>query len=566
MLSDEKIKIVVEDYIGVNGGYLGDFSYKTHKSFYRDFCNIEGVDPNVIEGTTRQRFITILKSRSPDDQIKILNGILNKYKMESFPIEVREFKNKTKEKILLFIEELKNITFELDKIKVGDILLGEYEIVHIPHQKGGFGKVFFAIQKKDNSKVVLKFCAHAEVDIVNRFKREVRLLKDYSNSGKVIEVIEEYFNCSPPFFVMEFADGGDLTNSLEIISVDQKIQEATFLRMVECVYELHRNGHFHRDIKPENFLIKNGEIKISDFGLAQDPESQTRFTTTRQGFGTEGYYPPQFLQGGFKSPHYSDDIYSLGKSFYYLATGKNPLFVIPENVKGPLYRVIEKCIQNDRAKRYQTCDELSKSLVDAYDILLQRKNPSTVFDRHRKEIIEKYSSSSTFLPPKIIIEFLESLFEKELSEKKKFIDEVPNGFLFHLVTESEFGPFLSNYFEIYKEISEFAFTQSYFPFSYAEGVASDFSIVNNSKIENSLKAKMLFIALEMSIKFSRGKALDICFEELKNINDDDLAFLTKGILLELGTSWCYDRLNPSDFKHFSIMDTIQFLKQELKKM
>lgn len=80
-------KQLVNRYIGVSGGYLGDFSYRTHSDFYPEYCDLD-VDPNEIQGTTRFRFETILERSSPDVQAKIVRGILKKYP----PIPGHEFR------------------------------------------------------------------------------------------------------------------------------------------------------------------------------------------------------------------------------------------------------------------------------------------------------------------------------------------------------------------------------------------------------------------------------------------------------------------------------------------
>ncbi len=71
--------LVVNRWIGGTGGYLGDFSYRTHREFYPEFCNLE-IDPDAPQysGTTRDRFITILSSAPPDEQAKIIRGIVER--------------------------------------------------------------------------------------------------------------------------------------------------------------------------------------------------------------------------------------------------------------------------------------------------------------------------------------------------------------------------------------------------------------------------------------------------------------------------------------------------------
>ena len=47
-----EIKRLVNQYIGVAGGYLGDFSYRSHADFYSEYCELD-IDPNEYHGTTR---------------------------------------------------------------------------------------------------------------------------------------------------------------------------------------------------------------------------------------------------------------------------------------------------------------------------------------------------------------------------------------------------------------------------------------------------------------------------------------------------------------------------------
>lgn len=79
-LSEQDAMKVTTRYIGVEGGYLGDFSYRSHTDFYPEYCGIYDIFPDEIEGlTTRKRFIKILSEQSPDRQAKILRGVLEKY-------------------------------------------------------------------------------------------------------------------------------------------------------------------------------------------------------------------------------------------------------------------------------------------------------------------------------------------------------------------------------------------------------------------------------------------------------------------------------------------------------
>jgi len=79
-MSSSEIMKVVNRYIGVTSGYLGDFTYRTHEEFYPEYCNL-GINPSNYFGTTRERFIAILSEAEPRTQAAILKGVL-----ERFPI------------------------------------------------------------------------------------------------------------------------------------------------------------------------------------------------------------------------------------------------------------------------------------------------------------------------------------------------------------------------------------------------------------------------------------------------------------------------------------------------
>ncbi|MHB8296462.1 MAG: abortive infection family protein [Acidimicrobiales bacterium] len=77
-LTDREVFRVVNRYIGVSGGYLGDFSYRTHADFYPEYCDL-AIAPYAVEGTTRERFIAILSLLTPRDQAKVLRGVIERF-------------------------------------------------------------------------------------------------------------------------------------------------------------------------------------------------------------------------------------------------------------------------------------------------------------------------------------------------------------------------------------------------------------------------------------------------------------------------------------------------------
>src|SRR6266513_1121338 len=87
-LKPSEIQKVVNKYIGVSGGYLGDFSYRSHHEFYVDL-DLD-IDPSKYQGTTRERFITILHRSTPEVQARILQGVLERYPQGSVPMRTQE--------------------------------------------------------------------------------------------------------------------------------------------------------------------------------------------------------------------------------------------------------------------------------------------------------------------------------------------------------------------------------------------------------------------------------------------------------------------------------------------
>lgn len=101
-LTKQQVMQVVSRYIGVEGGYLGDFSYRTHTEFYPEFCDIDDIFPDELPGTTRERFIEIFSTQTANRQARILRGVL-----ERFPVDRRpEARSRFKPQVEAWIAEL----------------------------------------------------------------------------------------------------------------------------------------------------------------------------------------------------------------------------------------------------------------------------------------------------------------------------------------------------------------------------------------------------------------------------------------------------------------------------
>ena len=109
MLTRSELYRLVNDYIEVSSGYLGDFSYRTHKEFYPYYCNLN-INPYDYEGTTKERFIKILESSDAITQAKIIEGVLTKYTVSYFPENEREGKQALFNEFQEIIKRLKSST------------------------------------------------------------------------------------------------------------------------------------------------------------------------------------------------------------------------------------------------------------------------------------------------------------------------------------------------------------------------------------------------------------------------------------------------------------------------
>jgi hypothetical protein len=77
MMTPREINRLVEDYIGTNEGYLNNFSYSIHDTFYHRYCDLD-IDVAAYRAkglTTRRAFIAILRKAKPRDQAKIIRGV-----------------------------------------------------------------------------------------------------------------------------------------------------------------------------------------------------------------------------------------------------------------------------------------------------------------------------------------------------------------------------------------------------------------------------------------------------------------------------------------------------------
>lgn len=215
----------------------------------------------------------------------------------------------------------------------GDILNGIYQIEEQLSKRGG--RETLLAKDLNNEQLViiklLKFGLDSEWEDFKLFEREAQTLKSLDLAA--IPNYLDYFELDLPHaqgfaLVQEYIDAPSVEQSLKngrsfCESEIEQIAEA----MLNILLYLHQRqpSIIHRDIKPSNILLSDrsgnsvGQVYLVDFGAVKNIAATEGGTITV--VGTYGYMPPEQF-GGKTTP--ASDLYSLGATLIYLATGRHP--------------------------------------------------------------------------------------------------------------------------------------------------------------------------------------------------------------------------------------------------
>ena len=275
---------------------------------------------------------------------------------------------------------------------VGKILDRRYEIKRIIGI-GGMAVVFEANDIVMNRTVAVKMLKEDlsdDAEAVKRFINESKAVSMLSHQN-IVKIFDVSVKARLKYIVMERVEGITLKSYMqkkgalsreEVISYSEQV-----LRALE---HAHSKGIVHRDIKPQNImLLKNGRVKVTDFGIAVLPSSDKN--PDGKAIGTVYYISPEQASG--KETDTRSDLYSLGILMYEMATGTLPfnaetpvsvaLMQVREQPKPPseiradiprgLEQIILGAMEKSPERRFQSATQMLKYVEKVH------LNPEYVF-------------------------------------------------------------------------------------------------------------------------------------------------------------------------------------------
>ena len=402
---------------------------------------------------------------------------------------------------------------------------------------------------------VLKLCKLSDPEMLARFKREVRLMQEFKGNKHVVPILDANLDHEPPYFVMPHYPHGDLLSKAQTIQTNFASLEVIFFQMLECVAQLHDRDVYHRDIKPQNFLLDNAaNLIISDFGLCTEEGSSSAFTRSSQWAGTIGYMPPEFMHGGFKNASGSADIFMLGKSFYVMLTGRDPMYLVPDGLPPQLLPVLERCCAGSKDARYQTLASLKQSLQAAFDVLLGRAvGPGKVYALLRA-ISDRLRTSNQYLPDEVG-RFVEELALLDEDAQCKVCMELPKE-AFSILSQSLVAKYLPTFLVAYRRMAQ----DATYSWSFAEAIANNMKVLFEAKDTSPAdKAEALRVAIIAAVRQHRFAAMDTCRAMITSIDNEELAQRVHDILREHDT-YFIQNIEPNDCKAAAVRAAVVALK------
>jgi serine/threonine-protein kinase len=218
--------------------------------------------------------------------------------------------------------------------------LGRYEILE-ELGRGAMGIVYKGRDPKLNRVTAIKtirftddFDEEQAAKIREQFYREAEVVAKLSHPN-IVTIYDVGEDLDLSYLAMEYLEGESLetfARKESLLSIRKSIDVTA--QVCDALAYAHNHGIVHRDIKPANIMIlKNGLVKVTDFGIAR----ATASSKTRTGVikGTPYYMSPEQISG--MKVDGRSDIFSLGIVFYQLLTGELPFG--GENLAAIMYQI-----------------------------------------------------------------------------------------------------------------------------------------------------------------------------------------------------------------------------------
>ena len=257
---------------------------------------------------------------------------------------------------------------------------------------GGMGSVFLAEDIESGVRRAVK-----ETDLVEFNQKEAVILQGLNHPA--LPKVYEYGENDGKFcMVMDYITGDTLDSIISSgIKYDEERFVSWYMQFCDILKYLHGLNPpiAYRDFKPSNIIIsEDGRVKLIDFGIAEEysPEHihDKKYTALTRGYAAPEQYTLSY------DVDVRTDIYALGATMHYLVTGKNPQippykFVATRRINRASSRaleaIIEKSLQPEPEKRYQTADELLQALIGRHEL-----DQKLIKKEKRKQIIAAVAS------------------------------------------------------------------------------------------------------------------------------------------------------------------------------
>jgi serine/threonine protein kinase len=256
---------------------------------------------------------------------------------------------------------------------------GRYRLIEVIGS-GGMATVYRAfdarLQVPRAIKILLPALANRE-RLRARFEAEARTMALLEHRN-IVRVYDVGSDGNRVYIVMELVEGGSLVDRLEELGPLPPRQAVDVcLHVLAGLAVSHSRNIVHRDIKPHNVLLtSDGEVRVTDFGIARLAESNDNLTKTGAIMGTWGFMAPE-QRADSKGVDVRADLYSVAATLYSCVTNETPMDLFAAEldssmlarVPGPLAEVIRKATCYDREERYADTTAMAAALREIRDQL-----------------------------------------------------------------------------------------------------------------------------------------------------------------------------------------------------